>query len=171
MHAGGGKRRYGADRHRGTALCVACAATPRLRGDQAWPTGQGRCGSLGGPHGYGESAEKSVQSACAVARTHRDDERRAAPLPTGPTSWLSRSCIGLANSGELLPRYQKKKREEGTERGKCGIESKRVPFENAHAVDKAQAADDWARLTRRVHERRPQTEAALTTPPTPQRST
>ena len=164
MHAGGGKRRYGADRHRGTALCVACAATPRLRGDQAWPTGQGRCGSLGGPHGYGESAEKSVQSACAVARTHRDDERRAAPLPTGPTSWLSRSCIGLANSGELLSKKKGKGRN-------AGLKEQARSFENAHAVDKAQAADDWARLTRRVHERRPQTEAALTTPPTPQRST
>ena len=165
MHAGGGKRRYGAVRHRGTALCVACAATPRLRGDQAWPTGQGA------------AARSPVHTVMARVRRNRCRARALSLALTATMSGAQRRCRPVRPAGSpgpasgLLIRVssspQKRKGKKWMEGGKCGIES----FRNAHAVDKAQAADDWARLTRRVHERRPQTEAALTTPPTPQRST
>ena len=81
------------------ALPSVWLAPPRYACAATRPGPPERALRLAGRQGCGESADKSVQSACAVAGTHRDDERRAAPLPTGPTSWLSRSCIGLANSG------------------------------------------------------------------------
>ena len=162
-----GSTEYGAGRHRGTALCVACAATPRLRGDQAWPTGQGA------------AARSPVHTVMARVRRNRCRARALSLALTATMSGAQRRCRPVRPAGSpgpasgLLIRVsssrgtKKRKGKKGQKEENAGLKA----FENAHAVDEAQAADDWARLTRRVHERRPQTEAALTTPPTPQRST
>ena len=132
-----------------------------------------------GPPAKGAAARSAVHTVMARVRRNRCRARALSLALTATMSGAQRRCRPVRPAGSpgpasgLLIRVsssrgtKKRKGKKGQKEENAGLKA----FENAHAVDEAQAADDWARLTRRVHERRPQTEAALTTPPTPQRST